>query len=62
MVKVEDIPEIVSEHLLKGRIVKRLLYTETVTEEGIKSLNDTSFLQKQHSVALKLWCYQSRMY
>ena len=26
MVKVEDVPEIVEEHLLKGRIVKRLLY------------------------------------
>ena len=31
MVKVEDIPEIVSEHLLKGRVVTRLLYTETVS-------------------------------
>ena len=31
MVKNEDIPEIVSEHLLKGRIVTRLLYSETVT-------------------------------
>ena len=30
MVKEEDIPEIVSEHLLKGRVVKRLLYDETV--------------------------------
>lgn len=30
MVKPEDIPEIVSEHLLKGRIVTRLLYQETV--------------------------------
>ena len=29
-VKVEDVPEIVEEHLLKGRIVKRLLYSETV--------------------------------
>ena len=31
-VQVEDIPEIVEEHLLKGRIVTRLLYDETVTE------------------------------
>ena len=30
MVKAEDVPEIVDEHLLKGRIVKRLLYNETV--------------------------------
>ncbi|MDE7288482.1 MAG: NAD(P)H-dependent oxidoreductase subunit E, partial [Oscillospiraceae bacterium] len=53
MVKEEDIPEIVSEHLLKGRIVSRLLYKETVTENGIKSLNETNFYKKQHRVALR---------
>ncbi len=53
MVKEEDIPEIVSEHLLKGRIVSRLLYQETVTEEGIKALNDTSFYKKQLRIALR---------
>ncbi len=53
MVKEEDIPEIVSEHLLKGRPVERLLYTETVTEEGIKSLNETDFYKKQHRIALR---------
>ncbi len=53
MVKVEDIPEIVEEHLLKGRVVKRLLYTETVTEDEIKSLNETDFYKKQHRVALR---------
>ena len=42
-VKVEDIPEIVEEHLLKGRIVKRLLYSETVTEDAVKPLNETNF-------------------
>ena len=52
LVKVADIPEIVSEHLLKGRIVKRLLYTDTVTEDGIKSLNDTNFYKKQLRIAL----------
>ena len=30
MVKEEDIPEIVEEHLAKGNVVKRLLYDETV--------------------------------
>ena len=53
MVKEDDIPEIVSEHLLKGRIVTRLLYKETVTENGIKSLNETNFYKKQHRVALR---------
>ena len=53
MVKDEDIPEIVSEHLVKGRVVKRLVYEETVTEEGIKSLADTDFYKKQHRIALR---------
>ncbi|HBH95766.1 MAG TPA: NADH-quinone oxidoreductase subunit F [Ruminococcaceae bacterium] len=52
-VKEEDIPEIVSEHLLKGRIVEHLLYKETVTENGIKPLSDTNFYKKQHRVALR---------
>ena len=53
MVKEEDIPEIVEEHLLKGRIVTRLLYQETVEEDKIKSLNKTAFYAKQHRVALR---------
>ncbi|MDD6056972.1 MAG: NADH-quinone oxidoreductase subunit NuoF [Clostridiales bacterium] len=52
-VSVEDIPEIVSEHLLKGRVVTRLLYQETVTSSGIKSLADTDFYKKQHRIALR---------
>ena len=53
MVKDEDIPEIVAEHLVKGRVVKRLVYEETVTDEGIKSLADTNFYKKQHRIALR---------
>ena len=53
MVKVEDIPEIVSEHLLKGRVVTRLLYKETVTTTGVRALIDTDFYKKQHRVALR---------
>ena len=53
MVKVEDIPEIVSEHLLKGRVVTRLLYQETVTPTGVKALIDTDFYKKQHRIALR---------
>ena len=53
MVKVEDIPEIVEEHLLKGRIVTRLLYQETVEEDTVKSLNKTAFYAKQKRVALR---------
>ncbi len=55
MVKPEDIKEIVSEHLVKGRIVKRLLYSETIHEdEGkIKSLNEVDFYKKQMRIALR---------
>ena len=53
MVKVEDIPEIVEEHLLKGRIVTRLLYLETVEQDTVKSLNKTAFYEKQKRVALR---------
>ena len=53
MVKEEDIPEIVSEHLLKGRVVTRLVYDETVGENEIKSLKETNFYRKQHRIALR---------
>ena len=55
MVQVEDVEEIVEEHILKGRIVKRLLYEETVQEETdtIKSLQETDFYKKQMRVALR---------
>ena len=53
MVKEDDIPEIVEEHLLKGRPVQRLLYDETVTPAGVKSLGDTDFYKKQHRIALR---------
>ncbi len=54
-VKVEDVKEIVEEHLLKGRLVERLLHKETdegVTET-VHSLSDTKFYKKQHRVALR---------
>ncbi len=54
MVKPEDVPEIVEEHLLKGRIVKHLLYQETIVDENtIKSLSHTPFYEKQKRVALR---------
>ncbi|MGN0505677.1 MAG: NADH-ubiquinone oxidoreductase-F iron-sulfur binding region domain-containing protein [Lachnospiraceae bacterium] len=53
MVQPEHIPEIVSEHLLKGRPVTKYIYNETVTEAGVKPLNDTDFYKKQHRIALR---------
>ena len=53
MVQEDDIPEIVSEHLLKGRVVTRLLYDETTKTDRIIPLNETNFYKKQHRVALR---------
>lgn len=53
MVQEDDIAEIVSEHLLKGRVVTRLLYDETTKTDRIIPLNETNFYKKQHRVALR---------
>ncbi len=53
MVTPEDTKEIVEEHLLKGRIVKRLLYSPTAEEDDIKSLNEVDFYKKQKRIALR---------
>ncbi|MBQ8807680.1 MAG: NAD(P)H-dependent oxidoreductase subunit E, partial [Clostridia bacterium] len=54
-VQREDVAEIVTEHLLKGRIVKRLVYDETIQEgeDTIKSLNEVDFYKKQMRIALR---------
>ena len=50
-----DVEEIVSEHLLKGRVVERLVYNETSDDHAGEhaSLNDTTFYKSQHRVALR---------
>jgi NADP-reducing hydrogenase subunit HndC len=55
-VTADDVHEIVEEHLLKGRIVKRLEYNDTGDLEldtDNVSLNDTAFYRSQHRVALR---------
>ena len=53
-IKAEDVDEIVSEHLVKGRIVRHLLCKEAVEEEGAtKSLDEVDFYKKQKRVALR---------
>ena len=57
-VKKEDVAEIVEEHLLKGRLVDRLVYkdvAEEVKDAAVRhvSLNDTNFYKTQKRVALR---------
>ena len=56
-VTTDDVSEIVTEHLLKGRVVERLVYADT-GEEKVEdvtqvSLSDTAFYKAQHRVALR---------
>ena len=54
-VKVEDVDEIVSEHLLKGRKVQHLVYVDHATHESSmeKSLDEVGFYKQQERVALR---------
>jgi len=49
----EDVPEIVQEHLLKGRVVKRLLYKKPEKDELIAMFNDIDFFKLQKKIALR---------
>jgi NADP-reducing hydrogenase subunit HndC len=52
-VQPEDVSEIVSEHLLKGRIVERLIHRDEKTQDIELSLNQVEFYKKQVRVALR---------
>ena len=55
----EDVSEIVEEHLLKGRIVERLVYSDAETDEIVEeqaknvSLSDTKFYKSQKRIVLR---------
>ena len=53
-VTAEDIPEIVEEHLLKGRKVERLVYNDSGdADKPAESLAETGFYKAQKRVALR---------
>jgi len=52
-VKPEDCAEIVREHILKGRKVKRLLYEDPETQKHIEDSKHMNFYQKQIRIALR---------
>ena len=49
----DDVAEIVSEHIVKGRIVQRLLHKEGDAAEKVTSLSDTRFYKNQYRIALR---------
>lgn len=48
-----DVKEIVSEHIVKGRIVQRLLHMESDEGGTATSLSDTTFYKHQYRIALR---------
>ncbi|MCQ2552800.1 MAG: NADH-quinone oxidoreductase subunit NuoF [Clostridia bacterium] len=52
-VTVEDVPEIVSEHIVKGRIVQRLLHKDNEDEAPVTSLTETNFYKHQQRIVLR---------
>jgi len=52
-VKASDVPEIIEEHIVKGRPVQRLMYKEPVTEKPIPHMQEIPFFGKQMLIALK---------
>ncbi|MDO5433571.1 NADH-ubiquinone oxidoreductase-F iron-sulfur binding region domain-containing protein [Eubacterium sp.] len=51
-VEPSDIPELVEEHLVKGRPLERLIYSEKKEGEHPLSINELGFYKKQKRIAL----------
>ena len=52
-VKPEDVPEIIAEHVVKGRKVTRLLYIDPKNQEHISDSKHMGFYRKQIRIALR---------
>ena len=52
-IKLDDVDVIIEEHIIKGRIVKDLLYKESIDKDIIKSINEVDFYKKQERITLK---------
>jgi NADH:ubiquinone oxidoreductase subunit F (NADH-binding)/(2Fe-2S) ferredoxin/Pyruvate/2-oxoacid:ferredoxin oxidoreductase delta subunit len=50
---LEDIPYLVEEHFLKGRPVKKFMFTPPETKEPIPKMSDIPFFSKQVLIALR---------
>lgn len=52
-VKSQDVPELVEEHFVKGRVVQRLLYKRPETEVAVAALEEIPFFKHQVRIALR---------
>ena len=52
-VKPEDVPEIVKQHIMNGKVVQRLVHKEILTGAPIPKMNDIPFFKKQEKIVLR---------
>lgn len=52
-VGLTDVEDIVNEHIIKGRVVERLLYKEPETEKALPKHDEMNFYKKQYRIALR---------
>lgn len=52
-VQVSDAVKIAEEHLLKGRVIKELLFKESLEDGEVKAVNEVEFYAKQTRIALR---------
>jgi (2Fe-2S) ferredoxin len=52
-VKEGDVPEIVEEHIMKGRIVERLLYKEETVPKAVQTVREVDYFKKQERIVLR---------
>ncbi|NTU51839.1 MAG: NADH-quinone oxidoreductase subunit F, partial [Candidatus Aminicenantes bacterium] len=53
LLKVEDVPRLVEEHLLKGRPVKRLMYVPPAEDKPVPKMKDIEFFKHQRLIVLR---------
>jgi NADH:ubiquinone oxidoreductase subunit F (NADH-binding)/(2Fe-2S) ferredoxin len=53
LLKIEDVPRLVEEHLLKGRPVKKLMYVPPAEKQAVPKMKDIEFFKHQRLIVLR---------
>jgi NADH-quinone oxidoreductase subunit F len=53
LLKIEDVPRLIEEHLLKGRPVKKLMYVPPAEDKPVPKMKDIEFFKHQRLIVLR---------
>jgi NADH-quinone oxidoreductase subunit F len=53
LLKIEDVPRLIEEHLLKGRPVKKLMYVPPAEDQPVPKMKDIEFFKHQRLIVLR---------